>query len=285
MAKSRSRGWWRSGSLPSRLLWLGAISGLAAAVAFNANYMIGHVNAATLMWGMANLFIFEIPTGVMLGFVVVLIVLMVRTLVPTTASKMLRSAVIGAVALLCGGVLISSVLHDVPVPGGAGAVGWIAGTVVGIAFTVVSYRHPAAAGVQAPLVLPTTSTDNDVVWTGMSNRDSRHFMRDLIVEHPYLRSSYEEHLKDNDGDLLPHLLIADICRWVVAEQDSQPLRVLQLLSWLEVHFAGQSDAKDDVDNAIAVSFIEHLPLPSEPGADVLLLLGPKMKTQYEQFHS
>ncbi|WP_155854566.1 hypothetical protein [Paenarthrobacter nicotinovorans] len=46
-----------------------------------------------------------------------------------------------------------------------------------------------------------------------------------------------------------------------------------------------SDAKDDVDNAIAVSFIEHLPLLSEPGADVVLLLGPKMKAQYEQFYS
>ncbi|WP_159705579.1 hypothetical protein [Arthrobacter sp. 18067] len=117
----------------------------------------------------------------------------------------------------------------------------------------------------------------------MSNRDSRQFMRDLIADHPHLRPNYDEHLKDNDGDLLPHLLIADICRWVVTEQDSQPLQILQLLSWLEVHFAGMSDAKDDVDNAIAVSFIEHLPLLSEPGADVVLLLGPKMKAQYEQF--
>ncbi|MFK4641086.1 DUF7674 family protein [Paenarthrobacter histidinolovorans] len=117
----------------------------------------------------------------------------------------------------------------------------------------------------------------------MSNRDSQQFMRELIADHPHLRPSYKEHLDDNDGELLPHLLIADICRWVVAEQASNPLRVLQLLSWLEVHFAGVGHAMDDVDNVIAVSFIEHLPLPSELGAGVVLLLGPKMKAQYEQF--
>ncbi|MFJ5956875.1 hypothetical protein ACIQC5_13065 [Paenarthrobacter sp. NPDC092416] len=110
-------------------------------------------------------------------------------------------------------------------------------------------------------------------------------MRELIADHPNLRPSYEEHLEDNDGELLPHLLIADICRWVVAEQASNPLRVLQLLSWLEVHFAGLGHVMDDVDNVIAVSFIEHLPLPSELGAGVVLLLGPKMKAQYEQFFS
>ncbi|WP_144660101.1 hypothetical protein [Paenarthrobacter nicotinovorans] len=116
-------------------------------------------------------------------------------------------------------------------------------------------------------------------------RDSRQFMLTLIAEHPHLRPGYEEHLEDNDGELLPHLLMADICRWVLAEQDSNPLRVLQLLSWLEVHFAGVGDVMDDVDNVIAVSFIEHLPLPSEPGAGVVLLLGRKMKAEYEQIFS
>lgn len=110
-------------------------------------------------------------------------------------------------------------------------------------------------------------------------------MSELIADHPHLRPSYEEHLEENYGELLPHLLIADICRWVVAEQDSDPLRVLQLLSWLEVHFAGVGHVMDAVDNVIAFSFIEHLPLPSEPGAGVVHLLGPKMKALYEQFFS
>ncbi|MCP2048982.1 UNVERIFIED_ORG: hypothetical protein J3D58_003054 [Paenarthrobacter nicotinovorans] len=118
----------------------------------------------------------------------------------------------------------------------------------------------------------------------MGSRDPRPFMRELIADHPHLRLIYQEHLKDNYGDLLPHLLMADICRWAVAEQGSNPVRVLQLLSWLEVHFAGVGHVMDDVDNVIAVSFIEHLPLPSKrPAADVVLLLGPRMKTQYEQF--
>ncbi|MFJ4169722.1 hypothetical protein ACIPY3_09440 [Paenarthrobacter sp. NPDC089714] len=109
-------------------------------------------------------------------------------------------------------------------------------------------------------------------------------MRELIVDHPHLRQIYRQLLEDNYGDLLPHLLMAEVCKWAVAEQESNPVRVLQLLSWLEAHLACEGRVKDDVDNVIAVSFIEHLPLPSErPDADVVLLLGPSMKTQYEQF--
>jgi len=141
-------------------LWLGVASGLAAAVAFNVNYMIGHVNAATLMWGMANLFIFEIPAGVILGMVVVLVVLLARALVPENTSRKVYSVVTGGVALLSSGLVITSVLHGVPVPGSVNVVAWIAGTLFGIACAVVSYRHPAGAGIQRLVISAATTEDS-----------------------------------------------------------------------------------------------------------------------------
>ena len=117
----------------------------------------------------------------------------------------------------------------------------------------------------------------------MSTRDPRQFVRELIAEHPYLQSIYTDDLEDNNGELLPHLLMADICRWAVAERDSNALRVLQLLWWLEFQFETTQDGADPIDNVISASFIEHLPKPTEPGSDVALLLGPKMQARYERF--
>lgn len=144
MVKIDSAGWWRAGKLSTRLLWLGAFLGAAGALAFNLNYTVGHISPATLMWGIANLFIFEIPAGVLLGLVVALVVLMARTMVPGKAPKMLFVGVTGTIAWLCASVVVSGVLHDVPVPGSVGLISWIVGILTGCAFAVVTYRHPAS---------------------------------------------------------------------------------------------------------------------------------------------
>lgn len=107
-------------------------------------------------------------------------------------------------------------------------------------------------------------------------------MRELIAERDYLRLLYDEHMEDNDGELLAHLLMADICRWVIAQREADPIRVLQLLLWLEAHLETLMQSQDPVDNVICASFIEHLPLSWEPGSEVLGLLGPKMKAVYNQ---
>lgn len=111
--------------------------------------MIGHISPATLMWGIANLIIFEIPAGVLLGLVVALVVLMARTVGPGTAPKILFVGVTGILAWLCASVVVSGVLHDVPVPGSAGLISWIAGILTGCAFAVITYRHPASGSNRA----------------------------------------------------------------------------------------------------------------------------------------
>lgn len=110
-------------------------------------------------------------------------------------------------------------------------------------------------------------------------------MRELVASHPYLQSIYDEHMEDNYGELLPHLLIADFCRWACASQVSSLDSVKSFLISLEHRFDAVGGGGSLVDNLIAVSFIEHLPLPGEAGADIARLLGPKMKAEYDQLFS
>ncbi|BCW36036.1 hypothetical protein StoSoilA2_20920 [Arthrobacter sp. StoSoilA2] len=93
----------------------------------------------------------------------------------------------------------------------------------------------------------------------MTDRDARQFMGEMVAAHPYLRPIHAEHMDDNEGELLPHLLMADVCRWVMSNHHSQANRVRDLLGWLGGRFEAVGAGGDGVDNVIAASVIEHLP--------------------------
>lgn len=67
----------------------------------------------------------------------------------------------------------------------------------------------------------------------MSNRGPRQFMRNMAAAHPFLLPIHAAHMDDNDGELLPHLLIAGICRCVLVQRASHVDSVRELLWWLE----------------------------------------------------
>ena len=99
------------------------------------------------------------------------------------------------------------------------------------------------------------------------------FIGALVYHHPHLTPILQEHLDDQEGELLPHLAMADIERWIEDQwSGNQQDQVLGLLAWMEAAYA----AGDDVTELIAVSFIEHLPY-SGPGSDLRDALGPTMR--------
>jgi hypothetical protein len=104
----------------------------------------------------------------------------------------------------------------------------------------------------------------------------------LVYRFQELLPLLEQHLSDQDGEVLPHLLMADVERWstqAAVSGSSEQLRVVKrLISFLERAF---SEGGDDVQELIAVSFLEHLPRPSEPGAEIRDQLGPNLKKQLE----
>lgn len=88
----------------------------------------------------------------------------------------------------------------------------------------------------------------------------------------------QEHLDDNDGVVLPHIVMADIERWAesVVQANSDDLAVL--LNELEAAFAS---GDEDVTELIAVSFLEHIPRAPEPGHQLRGLLGPTLREQLD----
>ena len=98
----------------------------------------------------------------------------------------------------------------------------------------------------------------------------------LAWEFPALRPLLQEHLDDNLGEVLPHLFLSDLARWAQTNVAGQAELVSSVLEWLELT---RSMGDTDIVNLIDVSFVEMLPLPGEPGAEVRDLLGTQMAVE------
>lgn len=95
----------------------------------------------------------------------------------------------------------------------------------------------------------------------------------LTAEIPELKPLLQEHLLDQDGELLPYLLMADVARWAHENATQRPDRVAQLMRRLEQEFAAGDGAIKDL---IGVGFVEMLP-ETPKGDAVLNMLGPMLR--------
>jgi hypothetical protein len=113
-------------------------------------------------------------------------------------------------------------------------------------------------------------------------REHRPFILGLVREVPELQPILDEHLRVNEPELLPHVLIADIELW--AEREAAEGRtehggpLMRLLAYLEEVYRAETEpfALDPPGNVIAVSFIEGIPASGRPGGELRGLLGPTM---------
>jgi hypothetical protein len=106
------------------------------------------------------------------------------------------------------------------------------------------------------------------------------FLPRLADAVPALEPLLREHLEDNDGELLPHLLLSDVRRWCVAHVAEERATVQQVLDGLEAAVVSGDDA---IENAVAVSFVEDLMADGPAGEAVLALLPPRMRAMLEWF--
>ncbi len=103
----------------------------------------------------------------------------------------------------------------------------------------------------------------------------------LVVRFPTLLPLFEEHVADHQ-EILPHLFFSDLERYtgvlfLKSEHDEAARNKLRaILDELE-HVYATGD--EDLTNPIAVSFLEHLPRPNEPGGGIRKLVGPTMAAQ------
>jgi hypothetical protein len=95
-------------------------------------------------------------------------------------------------------------------------------------------------------------------------------LRDLQAAHPAIAALVATHLADHD-EVLPHLLMADVTRWLLA-QGPEP----GVLAILEQHFA---EGDEHVQDVIALSFLENL---FGEDAPVRWALGPRLGAALRQ---
>ena len=96
----------------------------------------------------------------------------------------------------------------------------------------------------------------------------------LVDAHRELTPVLAEHLKDMEGEILPHLVMADIVRWLAIRVESEESFCKAVLDWLELEF---SRGPEDVQGLISVSCVEMIPDPGQPGSRLRDLLGPNLK--------
>jgi hypothetical protein len=96
----------------------------------------------------------------------------------------------------------------------------------------------------------------------------------LVDAHRELTPVLAEHLEDNDGELLPHLVMADIVRWLVDHRETDPEVCQSILEWLEREY---TRGPEDVRGLITASGVEMIPDPGQPGSELRDLLGPELK--------
>jgi hypothetical protein len=101
---------------------------------------------------------------------------------------------------------------------------------------------------------------------------SQDLLTRLVERFPALEPLLHEHLRDQDGELLPYLLLADVARWAQESFPSDPQLVGDVLDWLEEEYERAEAAEQDL---IGLGFVETIPY-RPAGAPLLTRLGPEL---------
>lgn len=105
----------------------------------------------------------------------------------------------------------------------------------------------------------------------------------LLEQVPELRPVYDEHIHDND-DLLPHMFLGDVTRYVVQQVRSGDMgptkpvsRILEFFEWCMV------SSDDQVKELVSVSFVENLAEHDDVLARLKGLIGPKLAQELKNY--
>lgn len=110
------------------------------------------------------------------------------------------------------------------------------------------------------------------------------FVRQLAGISPDLDALLKEHLRDNFGEILPHVFLGNITRHAVAiSENAKSGRSLaerrELNSLLDCIEHAYATGNAEVQELIAASFLENLPTNGEPGSALRQTIGPKLAGQ------
>jgi hypothetical protein len=98
----------------------------------------------------------------------------------------------------------------------------------------------------------------------------------LIYHHPKLSPLLVEHLEDNNGQVLPHLLMGDVMRWIVENLESDLQQCRSVLVWLDEAY---ESGNDEVRGLIVLSGVENIPDPGQPGSEIRGALSERLRAR------
>lgn len=116
------------------------------------------------------------------------------------------------------------------------------------------------------------------------NPESIAFTKNIAALSPRLIALIEDHLRDNFGEMLPHLFLGDVADHVVSlsqapSSDDRVAALHELRAILDAIETGYATGPPDVQELIAASFLENLPTNNFPGSEVRKMLGPALAGQ------
>lgn len=98
----------------------------------------------------------------------------------------------------------------------------------------------------------------------------------LVYQHPILVPVLEDHLDEFDGEMLAHLLLSDIVRWMVVNLETQPEAVQSILDWWDSEYR---KGPDEVRELIFVSGVEMIPDPGQPGDNLRSMMSEALRAE------
>lgn len=98
-----------------------------------------------------------------------------------------------------------------------------------------------------------------------------------------LRPLLQDHVDDNDGEVLPHLFLADVERWVESEAtrgaSGNGSVFDSVLAFIEEAY---DSGGAEIEELISVSFLEHLPRDGLAAASINSRIGARLAEQLQR---
>jgi hypothetical protein len=107
----------------------------------------------------------------------------------------------------------------------------------------------------------------------MSDLEAETWCENLARRFPDLASVLDEHLRDNDS-LLPHVFMGDVTRYVLANGRERR----GLVQHLEESLA----LGGEIEELVALSFVENLPTPEELAQALADVEGPRIRAEWQR---
>ncbi len=114
--------------------------------------------------------------------------------------------------------------------------------------------------------------------------ESMAFVKQVAGLSPTLKVLLESHVKDNFGEVLPHVFLGDVTRHVIALVGAPASEVSlavrrEVKTILDTMEHGYATGSPEVRELIAASFLENLPAKEEPGSEIRGMVGPSLGSQ------